>query len=57
MDRNGAPQSKRDGKGASDPGPRNTTRDRENLDMLVPPETDRGTIANLKFSFNFSQPS
>jgi hypothetical protein len=26
-------------------------RDLENLDMLVPPATDAGTIPNLKFSF------
>lgn len=50
-DRSGAPQPVRGDKGASDPGPRNTARDRENLDVLVPPETDRGTIPNLKFSF------
>lgn len=50
-DRHGAPQPIQDGKGATDPGPRNVPRDRENLDVLVPPETDRGTLPNLKFSF------
>jgi oxalate decarboxylase len=50
-ERNGDPQPVRGDKGVSDPGPRNATRDRENLDVLVPPETDRGTLPNLKFSF------
>ncbi len=45
------PQPIRDRKGADDPGPRDRMRDRENMDLLVPPETDRGTLPNLKFSF------
>ncbi len=45
------PQPLRGGKGASDPGPRDLVRDREDPDMLSPPETDHGTIPNLKFSF------
>ncbi|WP_428488228.1 oxalate decarboxylase family bicupin [Rhodopila sp.] len=45
------PQPIRGDKGADDPGPRDVLRDRENKDVLAPPETDRGTIPNLKFSF------
>jgi oxalate decarboxylase len=45
------PQPVRGGKGADDPGPRDAVRDRENMDVLIPPETDHGTLPNLKFSF------
>jgi oxalate decarboxylase len=45
------PQPIRDGQGASDPGPRNLARDRQNPDLLVAPATDSGTIPNLRFSF------
>lgn len=45
------PQPVRGDKGADDPGPRDAMRDREEPDMLVPPETDHGTMPNLKFSF------
>ncbi len=48
----GAPQPIRGSVGVSDPGPRNIERDRQNPDMLTPPETDSGTIPNLKFSFS-----
>ncbi|CAM4506742.1 MULTISPECIES: oxalate decarboxylase family bicupin [Paenibacillus] len=41
-----------DGSGATDPGPRDISRDLENPDMLVPPVTDQGLIPNLKFSFS-----
>ncbi|WP_232729908.1 oxalate decarboxylase family bicupin [Paenibacillus phocaensis] len=41
-----------DGSGATDTGPRDVMRDRENPDMLVPPVTDNGLIPNLKFSFS-----
>jgi oxalate decarboxylase len=41
-----------DGAGATDFGPRDVMRDLENPDMLVPPVTDAGLIANLKFSFS-----
>jgi oxalate decarboxylase len=41
-----------DGAGATDPGPRNILRDRENPDLLVPPVTDAGLLPNLKFSFS-----
>src|SRR5262245_51602566 len=46
------PQPRRPGRGGSDPGPRNLTRDRENPDILVPPSTDHGTLPNLRFSFS-----
>ena len=46
------PQPVRGSTGASDPGPRNVERDRQNPDILAPPETDSGTIPNLKFSFS-----
>ncbi|MCI3195842.1 oxalate decarboxylase family bicupin [Bacillus sp. HU-1818] len=39
-------------KGATVKIPRNIERDRQNPDMLVPPETDHGTVENLKFSFS-----
>jgi oxalate decarboxylase len=45
------PQPMRDGVGATDPGPRNIERDRQNPDLLVPPETDHGSVPNLKFSY------
>ncbi|MBM7689922.1 oxalate decarboxylase [Enterococcus ureilyticus] len=43
-----------DGKGWIDHGPRNTSRDEENPDILVPPATDHGTMANLRFSYSDS---
>ena len=47
----GLPQPMRGSEGADDPGPRDPVRDRENLDTIAPPKTDRGTLPNLKFSF------
>lgn len=41
-----------DGAGATDLGPRDIMRDRENPDMLVPPVTDAGLLPNMKFSFS-----
>jgi len=41
----------RGAKGATDPGPRNLVLDAQNPDVLVPPETDNGSLPNLKFSF------
>lgn len=41
-----------DGCSTLDLGPRNINRDKENLDMLVPPATDIGLIPNLKYSFS-----
>jgi oxalate decarboxylase len=46
------PQPRRRGEGGTDPGPRNLARDRQNLDLLVPPSTDHGTLPNLRFSFS-----
>ncbi|UHA73210.1 oxalate decarboxylase family bicupin [Paenibacillus sp. 481] len=43
---------RKDGAGATDCGPRDVMRDRENPDMFVPPVTDAGLIPNLKFSFS-----
>ncbi|GAA3634524.1 oxalate decarboxylase family bicupin [Microbacterium awajiense] len=43
-----------DGKGWLDLGPRDIWRDRENPDILTPPPTDGGTVANLKYSFSDS---
>jgi oxalate decarboxylase len=45
------PQPQRPGHGGTDPGPRNVMRDRQNPDILVPPDTDHGTLPNLRFSF------
>ena len=45
------PEPIRDGDGAAILGPRNVRIERENPDLLVPPETDSGTIPNLKYSF------
>jgi oxalate decarboxylase len=41
-------------KGASDPGPRNTSLDLQNPDILIPPETDSGSLPNMKFSFGMA---
>lgn len=43
---------RKDGAGATDPGPRDIMRDLENPNMLVPPATDSGLIPNLKFAFS-----
>ncbi|TXK71787.1 oxalate decarboxylase family bicupin [Paenibacillus sp. N3.4] len=43
---------RQDGAGATDFGPRDVMRDRENPNMFVPPVTDAGLIPNLKFSFS-----
>jgi oxalate decarboxylase len=45
------PQPIRGGEGAPVMGPRNLPLQRQNGDMLVPPDTDAGTIPNLKYSF------
>jgi oxalate decarboxylase len=44
----------KDGRGATDTGPRNLPVDRQNPDILTPPSTDRGTVPNLKWSFSLS---
>jgi oxalate decarboxylase len=41
-------------KGATDPGPRNVLLDNQNPDILIPPETDNGSLPNLKFSFGMA---
>ena len=46
------PEPIRGAAGASDLGPRNLARDRENPDLLAPPATDHGTLPNLRFSFS-----
>ncbi len=46
------PQPQRPGRGGTDPGPRNLSRDLQNPDMLNPPSTDHGTVPNLRFSFS-----
>jgi oxalate decarboxylase len=40
-----------DGRGATILGPHNVPVELENPDLLVSPETDAGTIPNLKFSY------
>jgi oxalate decarboxylase len=49
---NQVPQPMKEGVGAPDSGPRNLARDRQNPDMLAPPDTDSGELPNLKFSFS-----
>jgi oxalate decarboxylase len=46
-----APEPIRGLEGAPILGPRNEPLERENPNMLVPPPTDAGSVANLKFSF------
>lgn len=46
------PQPIRGERGATDEGPRDPARDRENPDLSLPPETDAGTMPNLKFSYS-----
>jgi oxalate decarboxylase len=41
-------------KGATDPGPRNLGLDRQNPDVFTPPETDSGSLPNMKFSFGIA---
>jgi hypothetical protein len=41
----------RNGDGATVQGPRNKDRERENPDMIRPPSTDRGDVANMRWSF------
>ncbi len=48
---NGLPQPIQDGLGATILGPHNVPLERENPDLLASPQTDTGTIPNLKFSF------
>jgi len=48
---NGVPVPIRGSEGAPIQGPRNIALERQNPDHLASPETDHGTIPNLKFSF------
>jgi len=48
---NQLPEPIRGNQGATILGPRNVPLERENPDLLASPETDNGTIPNLKFSF------
>src|ERR1700751_1788983 len=43
-----------DGRGATVLGPRNVPIERENPDVLIAPETDAGTVPNLKWPFALS---
>ncbi|MDA1476436.1 oxalate decarboxylase family bicupin [Bacillus changyiensis] len=46
------PQPIRGEKGAKTKIQHNIERDRQNPNMLAPPETDHGTLSNMKFSFS-----
>jgi oxalate decarboxylase len=50
--RTAIPEPVRDGLGATIMGPRNVELERQNPDLLASPDTDAGTIPNLKFSFS-----
>jgi oxalate decarboxylase len=41
-----------DGRGGTNPGPKNPSRIDQNPDLMVPPTTDHGTLPNLRFSFD-----
>ncbi|MFE8873219.1 oxalate decarboxylase family bicupin [Acetobacter persici] len=45
------PQPRRGNRGGAIMGPRNLPLERENPDLLASPDTDAGTIPNLKFSY------
>lgn len=49
---NGLPEPIQDGLGATIMGPHNVPLERENPDLLASPQTDTGTIPNLKFPFS-----
>jgi len=50
-DGNRPPEPIRDDRGATILGPRNLPLEKENPDLLASPDTDAGTVPNLKFSF------
>ena len=50
--RRDVPQPIIDGRGGIDLGPRNVPMDLQNPDILTPPQTDSGTLPNLKFSLS-----
>lgn len=41
-------------RGSNDPGPRNLAIDLQNPDLLLPPNTDNGSLPNLKFPFSLA---
>lgn len=45
------PEPMRGTRGATDPGARNRMLDEQNPDILLPPDTDNGSLPNLKFPF------
>src|SRR4051794_19209413 len=45
------PEPVKSTKGGTDIGPRDSIRDAQNPDILVPPSTDKGLVPNLRFSF------
>src|SRR5258706_7195531 len=51
MSTDNGPQPMRGDRGAPILGPRNVPLERENPDLLASPDTDSGTIPNLKFSY------
>jgi oxalate decarboxylase len=48
------PETRRPGRGGSNPGPKNSGLMRQNPDLISPPATDHGTLPNLRFSFDDS---
>lgn len=48
------PETRRPGRGGSNPGPKNPVRASQNPDLLSPPASDHGTLPNLRFSFDDS---
>jgi oxalate decarboxylase len=50
--RSDVPEPVRNGLGATIMGPRNLALERQNPSLLASPDTDAGTIPNLKFSFS-----
>jgi oxalate decarboxylase len=47
-------EPRRPDRGGSNPGPKNAGRMQQNPDIISPPATDRGTLPNLRFSFDDS---
>src|SRR6201988_1050709 len=48
------PETRRPGRGGSNPGPKNPVRASQNPDLLSPPASDHGTLPNVRFSFDDS---
>ena len=47
----GLVEPRRNGKGASVPGPRSLPREAQARDLVRPPSTDKGSLPNLRWSF------